>query len=223
MADVLGTAGSDTLVGFDTDDRIYAYGGDDVLFGGLGNDLLDGMTGADTMYGGAGNDRYRIDDAGDVVSEDQNNDGLDDGGTELVESTISYTLGAFLENLTLTGTATIDGTGNGLANKIKGNDAANFLAGAGGHDTLTGGLGADTFVFGRADAASTDQVTDFAADDRLGIFAADYGLSEGNGLTNGQLSDSYFAIVGSGDQATASSAVVGTAVRTLNRSRPGSA
>ena len=133
MADVKGTAGSDTLVAFDTDDRIYAYGGDDVLFGGLGNDLLDGMTGADTMYGGAGNDRYRVDDAGDVASEDQNNDGLDDGGTELVESTISYTLGAFLENLTLTGTAAIDGTGNGLANKIKGNDAANFPGSQDGH------------------------------------------------------------------------------------------
>lgn len=221
MADVNGTASGETLKGFDTDDRIYAKGGDDTLFGGLGNDLLDGMTGADTMYGGAGNDRYRVDDAADVVDEDVDDNG-DDGGIELIESTISYALGDYLENLTLIGSGSVDGAGNGLANKLTGNSAANFLSGGDGADTLSGGegddrlsggagkdalaggAGSDTFMFGRAEAASTDKISDFTSADHIGIDAADYGLSEGHGLINRALDPSYFSIVSSGTQGTVS-------------------
>src|SRR2546430_10068389 len=45
----------------------------------------------------------------------------------------------FRSNLTLTGTAAINGTGNALDNIIIGNTAANLLAGNGGTDTLDGG------------------------------------------------------------------------------------
>lgn len=112
-------------------DRLYGKDGNDILYGRSGDDLLDGMAGADTMYGGSGNDRYRIDNVGDVISEDENNDGIDDGGIDLVESSVTFTLPKFFENLTLTGTDAINATGNELDNKIKGNAAANVLAGDG--------------------------------------------------------------------------------------------
>jgi hypothetical protein len=44
-----------------------------------------------------------------------------------VRSSITWTLGANIENLVLTGTAAINGTGNSLANRITGNSAANVL------------------------------------------------------------------------------------------------
>jgi hypothetical protein len=122
--DLIGTDGDDLLDGRGGDDRLYGKGGNDRLLGGEGNDLLDGMTGADTMFGGAGDDNYRVDNVGDVVSEETVS-GVDDGGLDIVTSTVTYTLGAFVERLTLTGTAAIGGTGNDLGNKIIGNGGAN--------------------------------------------------------------------------------------------------
>jgi hypothetical protein len=201
--DLIGAARREQLFGFAGNDRLYANGGDDQLDGGAGNDLLDGGTGADVMYGGAGDDLYRVDNLADVVSE-TTVPGVDDGGVDSVDSTITYSLGAFLEKLNLKGTAAINGTGNDLANKLAGNDAANVLSGRGGDDLmygnggddtliggagkdeLWGGLGSDTFVFRVPDATSTDKVKDFAAadHDHVGIYASDYGLSLGNGLIN---------------------------------------
>src|SRR5205085_3010287 len=89
-----------------------------VLIGNVGNNTLSGGAGADTMIGGDGNDIYIVDDAGDVVSE------VASQGTDTVQVGFSYTLGANVENLTLTGAAAINGTGNGLDNIITGNAAA---------------------------------------------------------------------------------------------------
>ena len=92
------------------------------------------------MTGGAGNDTYIVDDAGDTVTEALNE------GTDLVQSSLSYTLGANVDNLTLTGSANINGTGNGDANVITGNSGNNTLDGGAGADTMTGGLGNDSYV-----------------------------------------------------------------------------
>ena len=107
------------------------------LFGNAGNDSLNGGIGADFMDGGIGNDNYTVDNAGDFVQE------FAAAGTDKVSSSISYTLTANVENLTLTGAANINGAGNSLNNSIVGNAANNQLFGNAGNDTLNGGLGVD--------------------------------------------------------------------------------
>ncbi|MFM2275490.1 MAG: hypothetical protein RL211_1362, partial [Pseudomonadota bacterium] len=113
-----------------------------VLTGNAGNNVLTGGAGADTMAGGAGNDTYVVDNTADVVTEAAS------AGTDTVQASVSYTLGGNLENLTLTGTAAINGTGNTLNNVLTGNSAANTLTGGAGSDTLNGGAGADSLVGG---------------------------------------------------------------------------
>ncbi|MGE0388102.1 MAG: hypothetical protein AB7Q97_25535 [Gammaproteobacteria bacterium] len=121
-------------------DVIHASGGDDTLRGQAGDDWLDGGAGADVMQGGPGDDRYSVDSAGDSVIE------LEGEGVDTVESAMSQILGNHVENLTLLGSASIDGTGNDLANVIVGNSAANRLDGGAGADVLRGGAGDDTYT-----------------------------------------------------------------------------
>ena len=116
---------------------IKDFVGNDTLYGGDGNDTLDGLGGADSMVGGKGDDVYHVDNSGDVVVEAANE------GHDTVFSTISYTLPANVEDLTLQGTAA-NGTGNELDNLVQGNGLANSLSGMAGNDTLIGGAGADT-------------------------------------------------------------------------------
>ena len=114
--------------------------GNNVLSGGAGNDTLIGGTGNDTMIGGTGNDIYVVDAVGDVATE------LVGEGTDTVQSSVTYTLGANVENLLLTGTAAINATGNTLDNVLTGNTGNNVLSGGAGDDTMIGGLGNDTYV-----------------------------------------------------------------------------
>lgn len=136
---LVGTAGNDMLTGGRGDDTLSGLAGNDTLTGGQGHDLLDGGTGTDTMQGGAGNDTYLVDASGDVVSE------LVNEGTDMVQSSMTYTLGAYVENLTLTGAANFNGTGNALDNILTGNSGINVLAGGVGNDTYVVGVG-DTVV-----------------------------------------------------------------------------
>ncbi|WP_183142275.1 calcium-binding protein [Pseudomonas cichorii] len=112
----------------------------DLLIGDAGGNTLDGGAGADTLEGRTGDDTYIVDNAGDVIKE------VVGGGYDLVKSSVSHTLANEVESLQLLGNAAINGTGNGLANRLVGNSADNVLDGAGGSDVLIGGLGNDTYV-----------------------------------------------------------------------------
>ncbi|WP_162247932.1 cadherin domain-containing protein [Devosia sp. Root413D1] len=166
---LIGSAFDDRLLGSHVsggagNDIIDGMSGNDTLFGDSGDDLIDGKAGSDTMAGGTGNDRFLVDVSGDVVTE------LADGGNDTVITALGYTLGANVENLTLTGTAAVNGTGNTLNNVLVGNSANNILTGGAGNDifngldgtdTLIGGLGDDLYIL---ETGSPDTITEAAAE-----------------------------------------------------------
>ncbi|OYU35509.1 cadherin-like domain-containing protein [Novosphingobium sp. PASSN1] len=133
-----GDANANRLVGLAGNDTLVGAAGNDTLIGGLGNDTLNGGAGTNTMMGGLGNDTYIVTSATDVLNEN-GGDGID-----LVQASVTWTLGAGTENLTLSGTAAINGTGNAAANVLVGNAAANIITGGAGDDTLSGEAGNDT-------------------------------------------------------------------------------
>ncbi|MBW8880812.1 MAG: hypothetical protein JF615_05105, partial [Asticcacaulis sp.] len=115
------------------------------ITGNSGDNALDGGAGADTLAGGAGDDVYTVDNSGDVVRE------IAGEGTDSVLAAVTYTLSANVENLTLTGSGAINGSGNDSANSLNGNAAVNSLFGNGGNDLLDGGAGADKMYGGAGD------------------------------------------------------------------------
>ena len=141
---------------------------DNHLTGNSGNNRLDGGAGADTMTGGSGNDIYLIDQADDKVIE------LTDGGNDTVITGLDYQLADHVENLILTGSANLTGTGNALKNLISGNAGHNTLRGGdnddtlignAGDDLLDGGSGNDLYLFNKGDGL--DRITDSGGVDRL--------------------------------------------------------
>ncbi|WP_295529542.1 hypothetical protein [Novosphingobium sp. Chol11] len=173
---VIGSQSADLVTGGLGDDILSGGFGEDTLNGGGGNDWLDGGGGADVMIGGVGDDSSVVDDIGDVVRE------VLDAGKDTVASSVTFTIGAHVEDLTLTGTASIDGNGSRLTNVLTGNSGDNILFGAGGddrllgldgddtlnggtgQDVLTGGLGADTFHFASKSSASLGSTMDIVTD-----------------------------------------------------------
>ena len=146
----LGDQYDNLLWGDSVANTLSGLAGSDTLDAKGGNDYLDGGVGNDSMLGGAGNDTYIVDSSGDLALENSNE------GTDLVISSVSYSLGNNLENLTLNSTlpvasANINGTGNSIANLITGNAGNNQLDGGGGADTLRGGDGNDILNGGTGD------------------------------------------------------------------------
>jgi parallel beta-helix repeat protein len=115
------------------------------LIGNNGDNILNGMGGADKMQGGIGNDTYYVDHTGDQVIE------FAGQGIDTVITHMTYVLGNDIENLSLSGSAKVNGTGNAADNVLVGNNGSNILYGLDGNDTLEGGLGADRLFGGAGD------------------------------------------------------------------------
>jgi Ca2+-binding RTX toxin-like protein len=192
---ITGNAANNILSGGLGDDTLNGGDGNDTLLGGAGADRLDGGTGADVMTGGADNDIYFVDtftDDGNSANDDQVIEAAG-GGIDTVNASVSFILGSEVENLTLTGTAAINGTGNNLANVLTGNSAANTLLGLDGNDTINGNAGEDTIRGGNGNdtingGADNDSLFGDAGIDTL-LGAAGNDLLDGgagNDTLNGQ-------------------------------------
>ncbi len=151
---------------------------DNLFTGNADNNILDGGVGRDTLAGGLGDDRYVVDNVGDVIQESAG------AGNDTILASISWTLGENLENLVLTGTRNLSGTGNDLDNHLTGNggayvlnggNGADVLYGGSGNDTLTGGAGSDTFAFTTPlhGSRNVDTITDFISEvDKIELSSA---------------------------------------------------
>ncbi len=210
---ITGTGNSlaNILTGNAGNNQLRGGGGNDTLNGGEGNDTLNGSAGNDTMVGGAGNDIYLVSSTGDRVFETTTTtSSTDAGGIDTVQSSVTFSLDSsagvrFVENLTLTGTGNINGTGNALANTIIGNSGANQINGGAGNDTLTGGSGSDSFVFNTAlGSGNVDEITDF------NVLADTIRLENAIfiGLAGGTLAASAFALNTSGNATDASDRII---------------
>ncbi|MBB3222855.1 beta strand repeat-containing protein [Pseudoduganella umbonata] len=136
---------------------------DDTLAGTDGNDTMDGLAGADRMRGLKGNDTYRVDNAGDTTVE-LAGEGFDTVDIA-IKAKVTYTLGAYVEDATITSTSAVNVTGNAANNKLTGNGAANVLAGGDGNDILVGGKGGDTLDGGAGnDYYSVDAAGDMVVE-----------------------------------------------------------
>jgi Ca2+-binding RTX toxin-like protein len=193
---VIGTSNNDSLTGNTRNntldgragnDTLSGGSGNDTLFGGDGTDYLDGGTGFDLMSGGTGNDTYVVDSISDRITENSG------AGVDTVQASISYTLGSTLENLILTGSGNLNGTGNSYGNLIIGNAGKNSLSGGAGNDTLTGGDGNDTLVGG----TGSDSLSGGNGIDRLNGYSTSLtGGTEYDTLSGGAGAD-YFILGGS--------------------------
>jgi Ca2+-binding RTX toxin-like protein len=144
-----GSSSSETVNGTSGDDHINAGAGNDTVNGGEGNDIIDGGIGNDRLAGGPGDDTYIVDSSRDVAIENAGQ------GQDTIKSSVNYTLTVNIENITLTGNANIDGTGNNLDNVITGNSGNNLLKGLDGNDTLIGSAGNDTLIGGKGNDVLT--------------------------------------------------------------------
>lgn len=175
-----GNEAANTIDGASGNDVLFGGGGGDDLVGGEGDDRLDGGTGADEMSGGTGNDTYVVNDQNDVITEGSG------AGTDTVSASITYSIAmqANLENIVLTGTASLNATGNANSNSLIGNAGVNELIGDAGNDSLDGGAGADRMNGGVGNDTYTidnagDVIVESEGVDTVVSFLAEYTLAVG--------------------------------------------
>jgi Ca2+-binding RTX toxin-like protein len=118
-----------------------------------GADTLVSNAGVDTLVGGSGNDTFVINNSGDVVQDSSAT------ATNLIQSSVNFTLPTNVNALTLTGTSALSATGNAAANIITANTGNDTLSAGSGVATLIGGVGNETFVVNSASDVVQDTVT----------------------------------------------------------------
>ena len=155
-----GGSGSDTLIGNAVSNVLRGGAGNDTINGGAGDDLIFGDADADFMVGGDGSDIYYVDDIADKTIE---TNAAVAGGIDRVQSTVTYTLSNYIEELFLQGADNINATGNASNNIIRGTTGNNILDGGAGADDLRGGFGDDTYIVDNAG----DQIYDDSGNDTV--------------------------------------------------------
>ena len=193
---ISGGFGNDTINGFAGNDQLRGDDGNDTLNGGEGSDDLRGGKDADIMSGGNGDDSYAVDDLGDVVTESAGG-GVDEVTVHVrdIGSTLTYTLGAEIENLKFQGLfvavpveaipristpSSIMGIGNSLDNVIgtegiddntnviiRGLDGNDTIFSEIGNQTLFGDAGNDLLRAGPSIAAPADLALPIPADNDI--------------------------------------------------------
>ena len=180
MDTLIGTGGSDTLLGSSLDDFMLGDpagtipGPGNVIASGAGNDVVFAGYGADVAQGDAGNDTL----VGSGFSA-----GPGQGGAFLARDDLADRLSGGAGDDLIQGAGGNDillgGAGHDLLfgewgnDRLSGGDGDDVLAGGLGADRLTGGAGLDVFVFGFTVAPAAfgldagigrarDVVTDFA-------------------------------------------------------------
>ncbi|MCF4165232.1 hypothetical protein L2U69_06215 [Zavarzinia compransoris] len=216
---IFGSAGGGTLSGLGGNDKLFGKAGADTLDGGDGVDVLNGRGGGDTMAGGAGGDTYYVDDAGDTVTE------IAGQGTDRVVATISFTLGDYVEQLSLQG-AGLTGTGNDGGNRMTAAAQGSTLNGMGGNDRLYGKAGVDTLEGGAGidilnGGAGADAMTGGTGADRFYVDDAGDTITENAGEgTDRVISDISYTLsdnVENLDLGGGTAGLVGTGNGAINR------
>jgi Ca2+-binding RTX toxin-like protein len=192
--------------------------GNNRITGNSGNNILNGGLGNDTLIGGLGNDIYVVDTTTDTITE------LATQGTDTIQSSVTYSIATStnIENLDLTGTGNINGTGNAGNNRITGNSGNNILNGDLGNDTLAGNTGNDTLTGGagidqieyrstRAFVASdfgVDTISDFVLNQDKIVLSKTTFAALTSGVGNGFSQASNFAVVANNSLVAASNAFI---------------
>ncbi|HEX5361985.1 MAG TPA: calcium-binding protein, partial [Fluviicoccus sp.] len=184
---ITGNTGNDNISGLDGNDILDGGSGADTLSGGNGADILKGGAGVNSMIGGDGDDQYYVDNGTDVIVEAA----TVGSGSDILYSSVTFTVPANVEQMVLTGTSALNGTGTNNAETITGNTGNNNLSGLDGNDVLSGGDGADTLSGGNGN----DNLLGGNGNDSLVGGAGDDILNGGDGddnMAGGDGNDSYY-------------------------------
>jgi Ca2+-binding RTX toxin-like protein len=178
IENVIGTSGSDIIVGNELDNRLEGREGNNDLDGGLGNDVLVGGRDIDTA-------NYTSHDAVPFTFGEQYDIALGligrPGSFTLSQPGSRPAVRQVVETDVLLGIENVTGSNHGET--ITGNELANTLDGRGGSDTLDGGLGNDILIGNTGiDTAS------FASHDGLAVEGGPDLISLGNGTADGSYS-----------------------------------
>lgn len=129
-----GSAVTDTVINSGTLNGAVSLGGGDDIFrskGGHVNGIING---------GGGDDRYYVDDIHTKIYEDSL------GGYDRIYSAVSWTLGDYQDEATLTGKHNTKLIGNDFGSTLTGNAGNNRIIGLFGSDAITGGRGNDVLT-----------------------------------------------------------------------------